>query len=109
MSEFIHIITTTASSDAAERIAGVLVESRLAACVQIVGPIRSIYRWQGQIETAEEWQCWAKSRRDLYDEVEKTIRRLHTYEVPEILAMPIVAGHADYLAWLEKELLSRAI
>jgi len=104
MPEFIQIITTTASSDDAKRIAGVLVESRLAACVQIVGPIRSIYRWQGQIETAEEWQCWAKSRRDLYDEVEKTIRRLHSYDVPEILAMPIVAGHADYLAWLKKEL-----
>ena len=70
---------------------------------QVTGPITSTYRWQGKIETAEEWQCWAKSRRDLYPQIEQAIRRLHPYQVPEILAMPILAGSADYLAWLEAE------
>jgi periplasmic divalent cation tolerance protein len=103
MADYIQVVTTTGQREDAERIARELVESRLAACVQIVGPITSTYRWQGKIEVAEEWQCWAKSRRELYDEVERAIRRLHTYEVPEILALPVLAGSADYLAWLDGE------
>jgi periplasmic divalent cation tolerance protein len=103
MSEYIQVVTTTEHRDDAQRIARSLVEARLAACVQVTGPITSTYRWRGQIETAQEWQCCAKSRRALYDQIEQTIRRLHPYEVPEILAMPIVAGSADYLAWLERE------
>jgi periplasmic divalent cation tolerance protein len=82
-----------------------LVEARLAACVQVAGPITSTYRWQGKIETAQEWQCWAKSRREFYDEIQQAIRRLHPYEVPEILALPVLAGSVDYLAWLEGEVM----
>jgi periplasmic divalent cation tolerance protein len=103
MSDYIQIVTTTEHQEDAERIARALVEQRLAACVQVAGPITSIYRWHGQIETAREWQCWAKTRRELYDEIEQAIRRLHPYEVPEILAMPVLAGSADYLGWLEQE------
>jgi periplasmic divalent cation tolerance protein len=103
MSDYIQVVTTTEHREDAERIARALVEEQLAACVQVTGPITSIYRWQGKIETAQEWQCWAKSRGEHYDRIEQTIRRLHPYEVPEILAMPIVAGSGDYLAWLEKE------
>jgi periplasmic divalent cation tolerance protein len=103
MPDYIQVVTTTDKREDAERIARELVEQRLAACVQLVGPISSIYRWQGQIETAQEWQCWAKTRRDLYDAVEQAIRVLHPYEVPEILAVPIVAGSAAYLEWLEGE------
>ena len=103
MTDYIQVVTTTEHREDAERIARTLVEQRLAACVQVTGPITSIYRWHGQIETAAEWQCWAKSRRDLYDQIEQAIRGLHPYEVPEILAMPILAGNADYLAWLEGE------
>jgi periplasmic divalent cation tolerance protein len=103
MPEYIQVVTTTERREDAERIAHALVEERLAACVQIVGPISSTYRWHGAIENAEEWQCWAKSRRDLYDEIERVIRRLHPYEVPEIMAMPVMAGSASYLAWLEGE------
>jgi len=80
----------------------------LAACVQVAGPITSTYRWHGKIETAQEWQCWAKSRGDLYDRIEQAIRRLHPYEVPEILAMPIIAGNGSYFAWMEEELLRDA-
>jgi periplasmic divalent cation tolerance protein len=103
MSDYIQVVTTTERREDAERIARALVEERLAACVQVTGPITSTYRWQGKIETAQEWQCWAKSRGDLYARIEQTIRRLHPYEVPEILAMPIAAGSADYLAWLDAE------
>ena len=72
--------------------------------MQIVGPITSTYRWQGKIETGEEWQCWAKTRGELFARVEEAIRRIHPYEVPEILAVPVVAGSARYLAWLEAEI-----
>jgi periplasmic divalent cation tolerance protein len=103
MPEYIQVLTTTEHREDAERIARELVEQRLAACVQVAGPISSIYRWRGKIETTQEWQCWAKSRRDLYDQIERAIRQVHPYEVPEILAVPILAGSADYLAWLDAE------
>jgi periplasmic divalent cation tolerance protein len=103
MNDYIQVVTTTEHREDAERIAQALVEERLAACVQVAGPVTSTYRWQGKIENAQEWQCCAKSRRDLYVRIEQTIRRLHPYEVPEILAMPIVTGSADYLAWLDAE------
>ncbi|MEN6404996.1 MAG: divalent-cation tolerance protein CutA [Thermoguttaceae bacterium] len=101
MPEYIELITTVERRDDARRIAQALVEKRLAACVQLVGPIESVYRWQGKIETTQEWQCRAKTRRDRYDAVERAIREIHPYEVPEILAFPVVAGSADYLAWLD--------
>ena len=104
MSTYIQVVTTTALRDEAERIASELVEARLAACVQIVGPIRSTYRWQGKIESSEEWQCWVKTRGELFARVEEAIRRVHPYEVPEILAVPVVAGSAAYLAWLDAQL-----
>jgi periplasmic divalent cation tolerance protein len=103
MPEYIQVVTTTERQADAQQIARALVEERLAACVQVVGPITSTYRWQGQIETSQEWQCWAKSRRGLYDEIEQAIRRLHPYEVPEILALPVLAGSASYLAWVDNE------
>ncbi|HBO42649.1 MAG TPA: cytochrome C biogenesis protein CcdA [Planctomycetaceae bacterium] len=104
MSSHVEVTTTTASRDDARRIARALVERRLAACVQIRGPIESIYRWQGNIETAEEWQCVAKTRRELFAQVEQAIRELHPYEVPEILAVEIVATSDAYGRWLEEEL-----
>ncbi len=103
MSDYIQIVTTAGTRDDAQRIARALVEGRLAACVQVVGPVTSTYRWKGQIETGEEWQCWAKTRQSLYERVEQAIRRLHPYEVPEILALPVLAGNAAYLSWLDEE------
>ena len=107
MSDYIQVVTTTERREDADRIARTLVDERLAACVQVVGPISSTYRWQGTIETAQEWQCWAKSRRDLYDEIEQAIRGIHPYEVPEILAVPVLHGSASYLAWLDGEVRTR--
>ncbi|MCS7237603.1 MAG: divalent-cation tolerance protein CutA [Thermoguttaceae bacterium] len=101
--EWVQVLTTTDRRELAETIARQLVEKRLAACVQIVGPILSIYRWQGAIEQAEEWQCLIKTQARLVDEVDREIRRLHTYQVPEIVVTPIVAGSRDYLEWIVQE------
>jgi periplasmic divalent cation tolerance protein len=103
MPEIIQIVTTTDRKELAERIGQTLVHRRLAACTQIVGPILSIYRWQGEIESAAEWQCWIKTSRERYMAVEHAIRELHTYAVPEILAIPVVAGNPVYLQWLEAQ------
>jgi periplasmic divalent cation tolerance protein len=100
--EFIQVITTTAAQEDARRIADALVEQRLAGCVQIVGPIESLYRWEGKIESATEWQCWIKTRRSHYEAVEQAIHKLHPYQVPEILALPLIAGSEKYLKWLEE-------
>jgi periplasmic divalent cation tolerance protein len=102
---FIQVLTTVESKKDAQRIAQAVVEKRLAGCVQVIGPITSTYWWQGNVETAEEWLCVIKSREDLYKELERAIRDVHPYEVPEILAMPVQAGSSSYLAWLDNELL----
>jgi periplasmic divalent cation tolerance protein len=103
MSDYIQVFTTAASQEEAARIARVLVEARLAACVQVLGPITSTYRWQGAIETSQEWLCIAKTTKSLYPEVERAIRQTHSYQVPEILAVEVAAGSAEYLAWLGGE------
>ena len=104
MPAYIQVVTTTARKDEADQIAQTLVEQRLAACVQVTGPIQSTYRWQGAIETGLEWQCVAKSREDLFPQIEAAIRKIHPYEVPEILATSLCAGSPAYLAWLDGEL-----
>ena len=104
MVEYIQVITTTETKEDAQKIARTVVEKRLAGCVQIIGPITSTYWWKNNIEMAEEWLCLIKSRKDLYQELEKAIREVHPYEVPEILAVPVVAGSRNYLQWLEAEL-----
>jgi periplasmic divalent cation tolerance protein len=106
MSSYVQMVTTTAKQEDAERIAQALVERRLAACVQIVGPVTSVYRWQEKIETAQEWQCHIKSRGEHFATIEAAIRSLHPYEVPEIIALPIHAGSAPYLAWIDAEVLT---
>lgn len=103
MDTFIQVTTTAEKREDADHIARVLVEKRLAGCVQVLGPITSVYRWKGKVETAGEWLCLIKSRQELYGAVEATIRSLHPYETPEIIAMPVIAGSCDYLRWLETE------
>ena len=98
--EFLQITSATANREEAERLAAALVERRLAACVQILGPIRSVYRWQGNVDQADEWLCLIKTTRERYAAVEAAIRELHSYDFPEIIATPIVAGSDGYLAWL---------
>ncbi|MEM1524562.1 MAG: divalent-cation tolerance protein CutA [Nitrososphaerales archaeon] len=104
MSEYIHVVATMSNKNEAERIAKLLLEKRVAGCVQIIGPIISMYWWKGKIERAEEWLCLIKSRLNLYNELESLIRENHSYEIPEILAMPIIKGNNDYIKWLNNEL-----
>ncbi|KPL08061.1 hypothetical protein AMJ85_08975 [candidate division BRC1 bacterium SM23_51] len=104
MEDYIQVFTTTETKNDAHRIARTIVEKRLAACGQIIGPITSIYWWKGKIETAEEWICVLKSSMQLYEELETAVREIHSYDVPEILAVPITAGSQSYLDWLSKEL-----
>jgi periplasmic divalent cation tolerance protein len=102
MSDHVQVLTTAGSEEEAGRIASLLVERRLAACVQVVGPIVSRYRWQGAIEEEREWQCLAKTTGGAYEQVEAAIREVHSYDEPEIIATPIVAGSAGYLAWIDE-------
>lgn len=104
MAKYIQVVTTVASKAEGERIALALLEKRLVGCVQIVGPIESLYWWRGKIEQSQEWLCVAKTERKLFAQIEETIKALHSYEVPEILVVPIVEGSRDYLRWLEEQL-----
>nr|WP_083466183.1 divalent-cation tolerance protein CutA [Kibdelosporangium sp. MJ126-NF4] len=97
------VITTTDSSEEAEHLARGIVEARLAACVNIIAPIRSFYWWKGKIEDAQEWQCWAKTNADRVDALMEYIKANHSYEVPEIVVVPIADGSPDYLTWLTTE------
>lgn len=100
MAEFVQVLTTAGSEEEAGRISELLVERRLAACVQVVGPVVSRYRWQGAVEEEREWQCLVKTTRAAYEQVEAAIREVHSYDEPEIIATPIVAGATGYLAWI---------
>ncbi len=94
------IMTTTDSAEAAERIAEALIERELAACVQILPPMISLYRWQGRIERGSEVLLLIKSAQSLYPQVEAAIRENHSYETPEIIGMAINTGSEAYLKWL---------
>ncbi|MBN1380226.1 MAG: divalent-cation tolerance protein CutA [Deltaproteobacteria bacterium] len=106
MSDFVIITTTTDQRKDAEKIARILIEKKLAACVQIAGPVTSIYPWKGKIETADEWQCVIKSRADLFGQIEAAIKSIHPYETPEIIAVPVDNGSKDYLDWMSAELIN---
>jgi periplasmic divalent cation tolerance protein len=103
MSEFLSLYITTPSRDVAETIARTLVEERLAACVNIMAGIRSIYRWEGKVEAASEVVLIAKSRAAHFKQLEKRVRELHPYDCPCIVAWPIEAGYQPYLDWLAQE------
>lgn len=104
MTDFVLLSTTAGTAEEAEKIASALVEQRLAACVQIIPKIRSIYRWQDKIEHSDEWLCLIKTRRALLGQVEAEIIEQHSYDCPEIVAIPIESGSKAYLWWLDSEL-----
>ncbi|MEV4291376.1 divalent-cation tolerance protein CutA [Nonomuraea bangladeshensis] len=103
MAEFVEVHVTVPDRDAAERIADVVVGERLAAAAQLVAPITSVYWWRGEINRAEEWLLFMKTTAGRFDELAAAIRELHPYEVPQIIAVPLVAGTADYLEWIRRE------
>ena len=95
-----QVTTTWPDRGAADDWAARAVKERLAACAQVSGPLTSTYRWQGQVERASEWYCHLKTTLDRLPALESRLRELHPYEVPEIIAVPIVQGNADYLEWI---------
>jgi periplasmic divalent cation tolerance protein len=100
----IVVLTTCKSDNQAELIARHLVDKRLAACVNILPAVRSIYRWEGNVEEATEVMLLIKTRSDLFADLQAAVTELHSYEVPELIALPIVEGSNAYLAWLNGEL-----
>jgi periplasmic divalent cation tolerance protein len=104
MSDKIVVLSTCGSPQEAQRLAHALVEKRLAACVNIVSGVRSIYRWKDAIEDEEEVLLVIKTSRPLFEELRNEILRLHSYEVPEVIALEVVDGSEGYLAWLDREL-----
>ena len=104
MTDKIVVLTTCDSEKHAEKLARHLLEQRVAACVNILPKARSIYRWKEKVEETAEWVLIIKSRRDLFAALRAEIQKLHTYEVPELIALPVVDGSEAYLAWLDAQL-----
>jgi periplasmic divalent cation tolerance protein len=102
--DFIVVYVTAGSPAEGDRLARALVEERLAACVNRIAPVQSVYRWQGKVEQSEEELLIIKTRKTLFVALETRIRELHSYSVPEIIALPIVEGSEGYLRWLGEQL-----
>jgi periplasmic divalent cation tolerance protein len=108
MTDKIVVLSTCASEAEAETLARSMVEQRLAACVNVIPRVRSFYRWKGALESAEEWLLLIKSSRDRFHELMAALEKAHSYEVPEVLALQVVDGAANYLNWIEGSLRDEA-
>jgi len=102
--EYVVVTTTTETASDAYRIAEALVGRKLAACVQVVGPIHSVYRWKGKVENSVEYRCEIKTRADHFGTIEQLINDIHPYELPELIVLPIARASPQYAAWLEEHL-----
>jgi periplasmic divalent cation tolerance protein len=100
-SDPIVVLMTAANREEAGRIAKMLVSTRLAACVQVLPEIQSIYRWQGEVMRESEVLLLAKTTKDKFDDLDRAVREIHSYETPEIIALPVTAGSSPYLKWLQ--------
>jgi periplasmic divalent cation tolerance protein len=109
MTDKIVVLNTCASAEEAERLARSLVDQRLAACVTVITPARSFYRWNGALTDAVEWLLIIKTSRPLFEKLRAALESAHSYQVPEIVALPVIEGSPDYLSWLESELQSADI
>jgi len=103
MTDYILVFITVPSEKEGEKIASALVKERLAACVNLIGGMKSTFRWKGQVSTEMEVLLMAKTKDKLFKKLKKRVLELHSYEVPEILALPVLAGFEKYLNWIEKE------
>jgi periplasmic divalent cation tolerance protein len=106
MTNKIVVFSTCGSEEEAGQLARKLVEARLAACVNVITQIRSFYRWKGKIEDSAEFLLVIKTSRDLFDKLRAALEAAHSYELPEVLALPVVEGSPQYLAWMDSELAS---
>jgi periplasmic divalent cation tolerance protein len=104
MTDKIVVFSTCGSAEEAERLARRLLEEHVAVCVNIISPVRSFYRWKGAVEDSTEWLLAIKTSRELFDRVRAALESAHSYELPEVLALPIVEGSPNYLAWMDGEL-----
>jgi periplasmic divalent cation tolerance protein len=104
MTDKIVVLSTCASAEEAERLARRLIDDRLAACVNVLSPVRSFYRWKGAVEDSAEWMLVIKTTRDKFDALRAAVESAHTYELPEVIAIPVVEGSPNYLSWIEREL-----
>jgi periplasmic divalent cation tolerance protein len=100
--KFIVVLVTCGSEEGALKIARSLVENRLAACISLISPVRSIYRWEGKILDEKEWILIIKTRKDRFKKLEKEVKSLHSYAVPEIIGLPVVEGSIPYLKWIKE-------
>jgi periplasmic divalent cation tolerance protein len=107
MNEVLLVLTNLPNRAAAERIADSLVTQRIAACVNVLGDCASVYRWQGKLEHAREVPLLIKTTRAAYPQLEDALRKLHPYELPEIIALPVSAGLPEYLNWVAQETSSK--
>jgi periplasmic divalent cation tolerance protein len=103
MSERVVVLITAGSTEEAQKIAAALVGERLAACVNVIPTVHSVYRWAGKVEEDQETLLVVKSRHEVLDRLIERVRALHSYEVPEIIALPLIAGDAAYLRWLDEQ------
>jgi periplasmic divalent cation tolerance protein len=101
MSELVVVLMTTGSQEEAQQIADALVREMLAACVNVLPGVLSVYQWEGEVQQDEEWLLIAKSRCDVLDDLVHRVQTLHSYDVPEIIALPLVGGSQDYLKWID--------
>ncbi len=104
MTEKIVVLSNCGSEEEARRVARALVEARVAACVNIVPGIQSVYHWQGAIQEDSEWMLVIKSTRPMFDSLAAELRKIHSYQVPEVLAIPVIAGDQNYLDWMDREI-----
>jgi periplasmic divalent cation tolerance protein len=103
MTEFIIVFITAPNEKEAASISRTIVEERLVACVNIIPSVRSIYRWQGRVEDEQEVLMVVKTKKSLFERLQERVKELHSYEVPEIIGLPLVEGSKEYLDWLGQE------
>ncbi len=99
---FVVVLVTTVDRVEAEKIVQALLDEKLIACANIVNPVTSFFQWRGKIDCSQECLVVMKSRLDLFEQLVKVVKGLHSYELPEVIAVPILAGSSDFLAWIKK-------
>jgi len=103
MTDKIVVLSASGSEDEARKIARHLVETRVAACVNVIPGVYSVFHWEGKVDEASEWMLVIKSTRGCLESLKAELRKVHSYLIPEVVAVPIVDGSPDYLAWVERE------
>ena len=103
MPKQVVVLITTGSKEEADRIANTLVAEMMAACVNVIPGVTSVYRWEGEVQRAQEWLLVVKSRIEVLDDVIRRVKALHSYDEPEIIALPLAGGSDSYLRWIDNE------